>query len=660
MNMGSRRSLIPSQLCDLTLWPMPDEAALDSGQRSIYQRRKQAVEMYAAAKPYGVIQERVSLSPQEVRRLVKRCVTSDGNGTIAGFTGLIPGYRIKEYKRTAPVVHFIGGSSGGCAGALTLLFEQRPEIRSFVDDEFLKRPGRKVPSAKTTFRDLHGSFITKLRECGLGDDDWPFNTKDCGYRSLRKYCHGLRTQESGRWFGARAGVEAQRRSSVGSGHRPILPVMRGMTSCQLDFHKVDAASIILLETSEGERIPVPVARWHIGLLVEERWGLVLGAWIALELNPSADSVLEVVEASLRPIDSSKDGLFCTLTVDGKVFPNQVKPELAYQGFSVLKMDNAWSNAATEVVDNIIQTVGCAVNFGPVRAWWRRSVVERIFGQLTRRGLQRLPSTLGSGPKDPIRNDPVGQAIKFKITIKDLIDVVYGCIREHNETRSEGVSFASPMSALLNSLDRPASGVFLQPLPKRAQSELKLMMHKQIATVRGSLKKHERPYVNLGRWRYSNPELAASYHLIGRDLILYCDRRDVQIVHATVRDSGEQLGALNASPKWAHLHISWRERAALNNAGLTLRQRENGHSPVKRWRDEKTSVTKAKNVGAKQNIPTPKEGLEIARATFAAQHRGETAAPVSDRRPHQELRRSATWMITGFPESDLEGEVLYGD
>jgi hypothetical protein len=433
-----------------------------------------------------------------------------------------------------------------------------------------------------------------------------------------------------------------------------------MTSCQLDFHKVDAASIIFLETSEGERIPVPVARWHIGLLVEERWGLVLGAWIALELNPSADSVLEVVEASLRPIDSSKDGSFCILTVDGKVFPNQVMPELAYQCFSVLKMDNAWSNAATEVVDNIIQTVGCAVNFGPVRAWWRRSVVERIFGQLTRRGLQRLPSTLGSGPKDPIRNDPVGQAIKFKITIKDLIDVVHGCIREHNETRSEGVSFASPMSALVNSLDRPASGVFLQPLPKLAQSDLKLMTHKQIATVRGNLKKHERPYVNLGRWRYSNPELAASYHLIGRDLILYCDRRDVQVVRATVRDTGEQLGALNAPQKWAHLHISWRERAALNNAGLTLRQRENGQSPLKRWRDDKTPVTKAKNVGVKKNIPTPREGLEIARTTFAAQQRGEPAAPFSDKRPHQELRRGATWMITGFPESDLGGEVLYGD
>lgn len=37
---------------------------------------------------------------------------------------------------------------------------------------------------------------------------------------------------------------------------------------------------------------------------------------------------------------------------------------------------------------MIDTVGCAVNFGPVRAWWRRSLIERIFGELTRKGLQR--------------------------------------------------------------------------------------------------------------------------------------------------------------------------------------------------------------------------------------------------------------------------------
>lgn len=660
MSMGSRRSLIPPQLHDLSLWPAPDEAVLGPEQLSTYRRRKQAVQMYAAGESFSAIRDSVSLSPQEVRRLVRRCVTSDGRRAITGFTGLIPEYRIKQYVRTAPIRHVIGGSSGGCAGALTSLFEQRPEIRSYVEDEFLKRSGRKVPNAKITYRDLHGAFVAKLKECGLADDDWPFNTKDYGYKSLRYYCHGLLAQESGRWFGARAGVEAQRRTSVGSGHRPVLPIMRGMTSCQLDFHKVDAASIIFLETWEGERIPVPVARWHVGLLVEERWGLILGAWIALEQNPSADSVLEVVEAALRPIDSTKEGPFCVLTVDGKVFPNQVMPELAYQGFSVLKMDNAWSNAATEVVDNIIQTVGCAVNFGPVRAWWRRSVVERIFGQLTRRGLQRLPSTLGSGPKDPIRNNPVGQATKFEITIKDLTDIFHACIREHNETRSEGVGFASPMSALVNSLDRPASGVFLQPLPKSSCGDLKLLTHKEIVTVRGDLEKHVRPYVNLGRWKYSSPALAASYHLIGQNLLLYCDRRDVQVVHATVLDTGEQLGALCAPFKWAHLRISWRERAALNNAGLSLRQRENGRSPLNKWRDQKSPVVKAERTRTKKDLPTPTDALEIARKTSAAQQRIELSTTLSDSLPPQEPRQSAGWLITGFTDVELGTEVLYGD
>lgn len=659
MSTGSRRALIPPQLCDLSLWRAPDEEAIHPEKLSTYRRRKQAVQMYAADQSYDTIRESLSLSAQEVRRLVRRCVTVGADGTMAGFAALIPGYRTGEYVRTAPVRHVIGGSSGGCAGALTLLFERIPEVRSYVEDEYLKRSGRGMPNARISYRELHGGFIAKLRESGLGHDDWPFNTKDHGYKSLRQYCHGLLAKEPGRWFGARAGAEARRRTSVGSGHRPVLPIMRGMTSCQLDFHKVDAASVIMLETSEGESVPVPVARWHVGLLVEERWGLILGAWIALELNPSGDSVLEVMEAALRPIDSTKDGSFCVLTVDGKVFPNQIMPELAYQGFSVLKMDNAWSNAATEVVDNIIRTVGCAVNFGPVRAWWRRSVVERIFGQLTRRGLQRLPSTLGSGPKDPIRNNPVGQATKFEISIKDLTDIIHACIREHNETRSEGIGFASPLSALVNSLNNPASGVFLQPLPRSSQDDLRLLMHREVVTVRGNLHKHVRPYVNLGRWKYTSPELAASYHLIGRKLILYCDRRDVQVVHATVLDTGERIGALHAPYKWSHLRLSWRERSALNNAGLSLRLRENGPSPGTRWRERKTVALQAGRKRAKHDLPTPTAALEIARNIAAEEQRAVQTSRLPDNRLPEVPKPVPGWLIAGLSEAEIGSEVLYG-
>jgi putative transposase len=514
MSSGSRRSLIPPALRDLSLWRSPDEEAFDRDTLEVYQRRKRAVEMYASSSSYGAIQTDLSISAQEVRRLVKRCVVTASDGSIFGFAALLPGVRLEGYKRKKRVEHTLGGGSGGCAGALTMLFEQMPEVHAFIDEEFLKL-GEGPHNALVSYRDLHGAFLKRLREAGLGDHEWPLNTKDCGYKSLRKYCVDLLYDNPARWIRARGGVQVARRTSVGSGTWPVIPTMRGMTTCQLDFHKVDAESIIFFETSEGARLPLPVARWHIGLLVEERWGLVLGAFIALETNPSGDSVLEVVESALRPAEVTNDGVFCSLTVDGKVLPNQILSELGYLGFSVLKMDNAWSNASTGVVDNIIRTVGCAINYGPVRAWWRRALIELIFGHLTRRGLQRLPSTVGAGPTDPVKNDPVGHAKKFEITIRDLVDIVFACIRERNETRSERIGFATPMSALLSCMNKSGSPVFSQPLPSSAKENLKLLARTEVVTVLGNAERNVRPYVNIGRWKYTSPNLASSYHLVGQ-------------------------------------------------------------------------------------------------------------------------------------------------
>src|SRR5471032_3315513 len=134
----------------------------------------------------------------------------------------------------------------------------------------------------------------------------------------------------------------------------------------------------------------------------------------------------------------------------------------------------------------MDTIGCAVNFGPVRAWWRRHLVERIFEKLTQRGLQRLPSTHGKGPGDPRSRDPNAKAIKFRIMLTDLISVIYDCIREHNTQENEGLQWASPLQTVQAALNHPASGLILQPLPMLTQRSLWLTMHIEESTVRANL------------------------------------------------------------------------------------------------------------------------------------------------------------------------------
>jgi hypothetical protein len=414
-----------------------------------------------------------------------------------------------------------------------------------------------------------------------------------------------------RWFGTHAGEDAVRRHCVGSGFRSIFPELRGYAACQLDFHKVDAASVIIIETETGARLPVPVARWHIGFLVEERYHLVLGAFAALESTPSGDSVLEIIDSSLRPSVSAGQ-VSCHVTSAEKVFPLQIMPELAFQGFSVLKMDNAWSNAATGVVDNIINTVGCAINFGPVKAWWRRNLIERIFGELTQRGLQRMPSTFGSGPGDSRRSDPLGKAVKFEITIKDLLDVIHGEIREHNNKVDEGIDFATPMQSLSHQFSDPHSGVFRQPIPRAAQDDFRLMCRVETPFVLGDRSKNVRPYVLLGRWRYTSPTLANSYDLIGQQIVAYCSLRDVQVVHATVLSTGEQLGQLLAPVKRRGQHISWRTRALINQSGLSVRNHTNHTPVVSDWRESKAASLRETKKLTKNRKRASKDALEVAK------------------------------------------------
>jgi hypothetical protein len=571
--------------------------------------------MYAAGETAARVFERTNLSEKNVRRLVKRCTAVCADGAIAGFYALLSSFRLQSYTRSKAVHHVIGGGSGGCSGALQQLFNRFPEVEAWVESLVCKdgKPGFAVHEARIPYGELHTEFLRKLGELGLTRDDWPFNTENLGYKSLCIYCGRLINEDSYGGKKARFGPDAARRSTVGNGFRSLLPPLRPFGAAQLDFTRVDAASIISIENPYGVCIDVPLPRWHFGLIVEERFGLAIGVCIALELNPSSDSVLELIETAIRPIEAKEGDPKLAFVVDGKILPNQLFPELAYQGFNILKMDNAKSNAAAEVVANIIDTVGCAVNFGPIKAWWRRGLVERIFGALTRKGLQRLPSTYGSGPSDTRRSDsPNYEAVKFKIKLSELVAVIYGCIREYNEARGDTLMKASPIAALQASMHHPASGFMFLPLPRESQQDLRLMSHIEHVTIRGNIKKNIRPYVSIGRWRYTSTTLARLYSLIGEKAIAYCDRRQSDRVRLTVISTGEDLGWVYPPRRWADVAISFRDRALINSKGYAAQLSEKPLSPVRQWVNLKAEELSKKTPNKSKRPTSSKDALALAK------------------------------------------------
>lgn len=611
MSRGPQRHLIPYPFSDLSAWPAPDLNVISQDEKSRYLDRKLAVEMYADNESSSNIKNATGKSANEIVRLVRKCLSPNGQGGIAGFTALLTGSRTGSYIRQKKIVRRPGDTSAGCAGALGQLFSKLPDVEAAVQEYLFKTASREIiHEARISYRSIHREFIKLLRNANIADDEWPFNTQNRGYNALIKYCHRLRDDNLGRWVSARVGKDAARRGVVGNGYKPLIPVLRPYSHVQLDFHKIDASSIILLENDYGGQLEIPLSRWHIGLLADERSSAVLGACVALESNPSGDSVLETIESALIDYSEEHHSLAFAFLSKEKILPNQYFSELRYQCFSSLKMDNAWSNSATEVVNNVIDTVGCAVNFGPVRAWWRRSLIERIFGELTRKGLQRLPSTYGNGASDTRRCDPTGTAVAFKIMLSELIEIVFGCIQQYNNSISEGLQFTTPLNVLQSSLAKPLSGFFPQPLATQTQNTLTLLSHIEEGFVRGNLSKHIRPHIRSDRCRYTNDVLANSYHLIGKKLVLYINRRDVRQVRATIKDTGEDIGFLLPERRWSGSAISVRERKIINRSGLAMQIQDEREDVVAAWGRQKKEQMILQRKEKRKRLHQSKDALSI--------------------------------------------------
>ncbi|WP_311434931.1 hypothetical protein [Herbaspirillum huttiense] len=612
--MTNVKTLIPISLQDLSLWPKPDLNSLPEHIRSLYLRRKLAIEGYARDESYKAIEEKTELNQKEVRRLIRRCTAfSESIGQIWGFFALIPNARISSYERRSPIDGIYRGR-GAYAGAFEKLLEKYPDVREKIDSEFLKKGGGKqIFEARVTLRNLHDQFKSTLKEKGLTEDDYPFNTNDVAYRSLCSYCRSLSHRGGKVAMRARAGMDAANRDPVGNGKERLIRCLRPYSSVQLDYLKVDAASIIMIKNSHDEWLEVLVARWYIGLLVEEDSGAIIGAHAAFEMNPSGDTALEVVDSCLRSKPFDSDDCRSEYVDEGKALVVQMMPELEYQTFSSLKVDRGWANSATDVVNNIMDTFGCSICFGPTYSWWKRDLIERINGQLTRRGLQRFPSTYGSSPHDTKKDKPGETAKKLKIKITDLVAVVYGAIREMNEARKDNLEHSSPITVLRSALKNPKRGFFHQPIPRKMQEGLQLLAAVDERIVAGNIEKNVKPYFSSGGWRYTNITLANSWHLVGKKIIIYTNRRLCRNVLAYVKDTGEPLGPMQPIGWPRDSVMTLAERKMMARAGVRERGKDIPHDSLNRHVAEKINRIQREKKGAAEALKIAKHLTDKKRA-----------------------------------------------
>ncbi|MFM0114948.1 calponin homology domain-containing protein [Paraburkholderia nemoris] len=550
--------IIPEELRDTSRWPCPVESALDNTAR--FYRLKTAIQMRLSGKTYQAILSETGMVKPEVIRQIRRCLTESSPGQIIGFFALIRHRRIKSYVRVKPVEPDQLSSSAGAAGALGKLFREHPKAQKFVDRRFLvDDDDHGYAEAYITLSDLWRQFLYMLqKELKFSKSDWPFNTGNEGYKALRSYCDALVREYPERWLRVRKGRKVAWRAKTGRGIASLLEGLDPLVEVQLDYLMQDAAGVMHLKDANGLDHRIRVRRWYVGILAETSTSAVLGLYISLEVNPSADCALETVCSAFESEDHSTNRVVMQLLPDGKSLMVSLVPVLRMLTWALLHVDNAWCNSANDFVNNVIDATGCTVVFCSPRAWWQHPVIERVNGQLVK-GMHRLRSTYGSSPQDPRRNRPEEKAEEYEIDFEDLKALFVTSVYAHNASSGSETNFGKTRLEVFNHLLDSGNSEYLQqrlPIAKQSPQNLMLLWHCVDLKIAGNRETGKRPHVNVNYCSYTNPVLSADFGLVGETLRIWICRRDIRIAYGMLLSDKRNIGQLKIEKRYRRYAITW--------------------------------------------------------------------------------------------------------
>ncbi|WP_207003804.1 hypothetical protein [Trinickia mobilis] len=560
------RGLITIEHGHPSTWtPVPDEVFEDNEvDKNRYLKRKDVVIRYANGESFAKIFERTGTCKSEVIRFVRKCVRPT-LGEIPGFFALIPYKRSKSYERHEPSTG--GGKADrdgnprerGFSGCCRAFFEDHPEIRQHVHDRLRGKAEGPIPEARPEFKVLWHEVLAMAKAAGVSDVEWPFRLPSLGRSGFYKYFREFIEENARETDVARHGEAVASRRRHDPTLPSLLPKLRHLSCLQLDYAKIDAASIFEIELPNGQKKWVAVRRWYWGMLYCPRLKAVVGFHVSLSRNPAADDAIDILESEAMGMNDA--GLLTEIEEsEGAIILNGFFPEFKGHGMSVIRLDNGWANLAGDTLRSMLRIYGCAVNLGRVAQWMDRIEIEREFGSVTRRGPARLSSTYGVDPTDSRRTDPNEQAEVNHIRLHDVIRILAKAVRAANTLNKAGLYGSNPVAELDKLIRKKASGVFPMPLPRVDYEPWIRFAKVERAVVRAGSKKSRRlPYVEKWGATYTNKTIFNTDKWIGKTLILFINRRNANQAFAVSADTKEYLGMLHVTGRYADVIQTISER-----------------------------------------------------------------------------------------------------
>lgn len=557
-------------------WPYIDSAAVPERHRATFIKRRKAVQLYAKGVRTSEICKLTGVWPAELVRLIQcRCLAFDQDGRLFGYRGLIPQLRTVPYRRSSRIVSEVF-ARGYTVGGFTQLMRLFPELEKALSDRILKKKHERLSplQSREPIIMLHAWFIGQCRKLGLEESNqYPFNTKWLGYRSLAKYVKTLIENHPEQGAKARYGAEAAKRLATGSGTNT--PVLRPYQRVECDAHKIDGIFCVLVPSIFGELIPKVVHRLWVIVLQDVVTRCVLGYHLSLNQECNQFDLLHAIRRSLVATTLRKLSVPGMEYVTGAGFPSARFPRFVGACWDEMSVDEAMINRCKAVNQGLRDIVGCKTIVLPRHSPNDRPFIERFFGLLEAAGFHRLPNTTGNSPTDPRRSSPAAVAVRWQFQIEQAEELLEVLCANYNATPHHSLGFRSPLDYL----------AFLCPETRcdlriaNPQDVRSIANIRTTATVKGGVKHGRRPYVQYLGVRYSSETLGRSHHLAGMKVTLVVDDEDLRTIHI-YQENGSPLGVVQAGPPWHRVpHSIIIRKAVLSLANRKLLHLSSSTDPV---------------------------------------------------------------------------------
>lgn len=596
----------------LETWPTVASDLVEPPLREKFQNYCNAVSMYLNNIPTNEIFRLTGIRRNHLPSMSQRCLTLSSDGQILGFRALLPYTHVKTYERETEVMTKLPQQQGGHTGALGATLSRFPDIESELVALIKKEArGRQIHEHKIRATTLHQIFLDCLREKGVTQKDWPFNTTHLGIRSIRRYMRTLLDAHFDRSVHTREEKSAKAHLAVGRGVEPLINFEEPFDAVELDAYSINAFFSVVFSTPEGAEINVLLDRLWLIALIDRVSTAVLAYTVVYSSEVSADDVIRVIRNAV-----SKKWQPMDLTVTGLSYPEQgglpsgVIPECFGAVWGCILLDGALAHLAKAVRETARKALGFSINWGPVCHFERRPNVERLFKSLSDNVFQRFPSTTGSNPGKGRADKAEENAVRYNIRAKEVEELIDVYFAQFNATPTEGLSSLSPLEFIRHFTDAKNKHFLVRHLPRSVMAANSPISCMKECIVRGGRKEGRRPYVEIDRVRYTSYLLGETAALVGEKIVVEIDDEDMRQVRAFL-PNGAELGFLKAMGRWSITKHSRKTRIAinrlLNRKQLVLSEFDD---PVQVYLRHLSVPTK--KTASKTMVPAPGKAAEAAR------------------------------------------------